>query len=152
MGIGIANYVYWCNTCGTSPAPPPPPTTFPLQVGVFNSTGCEAYEMTVKVYRAGALHTTLVATKLSGSLVSTQPTTIVQVYATDTVDVIVEALAPTTVVCQNQYTGSQIQMATGVLGNVTVRSQTQSPTTAPTYTFNPVENVEDYIITTGIPT
>ena len=150
MGIGIANYVYWCNTCGTSPAPTP--TTFPLQVGVFNSIGCEAYEMTVNVYRSGALFTTIIATKLSGSLVSTQPTTIVQVYATDTVDVIVEALAPTTVVCQNQYTGSRIQMATGVIGNVAIRSSTNSPTTAPTYTFNPVENVEDYISTTGIPT
>lgn len=154
MGIGIANYVYWCNTCGTAPAPGP--TTFPLNIR--NTTqdpppsGCEAFEVTVNVYRGGSLFATSVNTKDSEiAMSSTAPT--INVFATDTVDVIVEALAPTTLNCQNTYNGTSVDLMVGnAFGTLPTVSTTQSPTTAPTYTFNPVENVTDFINIVGTPT
>lgn len=146
MGIGIANYVYWCDNCGSSPGPGP--TTFPLNIrNTLNSpppSGCEAFEVTVNVYRGGTLFATSVNTKLSGiAMNSTAPT--INVFATDTVDVIVEALAPTTVSCQGTYAGTEVQLQVGNISSLPTVSTTVSPATAPTYTFNPVQNVTDVI-------
>lgn len=156
MGIGIANYVYWCTTCGGSPGPGPGPTAFPLNIRNTSITpppsGCEAFELTVNVYRGGALFATSVNTKLSGIVMnSTAPT--INVLATDTVDVIVEALGPTTVACQGTHTGTSVVLQVGnAVGSLPIVSTTQSPNTAPTYTFNPVQGVTDFININGTPT
>ena len=144
MGIGIANYVYWCDNCGSSPGP----TAFPLNIrNTLNSpppSGCDAFEVTVNVYRGGTLFATSVNSKLSGiAMNSTVPT--INVFATDTVDVIVEALAPTTVSCQATYAGTEVQLQVGNISSLPTVSTTVSPATAPTYTFNPVQNVTDII-------
>jgi len=156
MGIGIANYVYWCDNCGGSPGPGP--ATFPLNIRNTTSTpppsGCEAFEVTVNVYRGGALFATSVNSKLSGiAMNSTAPT--INVFTTDTVDVIVEALAPTTVSCQATYTGTSVILQVGTSaagGSLPTVSTTQSPATAPTYTFNPVQGVTDFINIDATPT
>lgn len=155
MGISIANYVYWCDNCGGSPGPGP--AAFPLNIRNTSRTpppsGCEAFEVTVNVYRGGALFATSVNTKLSGIIMnSTAPT--INVLATDTVDVIVEALGPTTVACQGAYNGTSVilQVGTPLVSPIPTVSTTQSPATAPTYTFNPVQGVTDFINIDATPT
>ena len=149
------NAAYVCapvsNTC---PAiPPPPPSTFTFRVKSTDDhplpANCDMWTMNV------TLNGVLVCEVVKNpSTVATITNPSFQVVATDVIEATVSALSPTGS-CSSQYSNTEVFMQTGY-GNsnvipYTTRLNFSSPAPQQSYSFSPVENVDDTINIYGDP-
>ena len=141
-----------CGPVVYSCAPTPPPTAFTFTVKSTDyhplPANCDKWTMNV------TLNGTLVCEVVKdSSAVATVTNPSFQVISTDVIEATVTALAPTGS-CSSQYSSTEVFMQTGY-GNTnvipyTTRLNFTSPGTQ-SYSFSPVENVDDTINIYGAP-
>jgi hypothetical protein len=141
-----------CGPVIYSCAPTPPPTAFTFTVKSTDyhplPANCDKWTMNV------TLNGTLVCEVVKdSSAVATVTNPSFQVISTDVIEATVTALAPTGS-CSSQYSSTEVFMQTGY-GNTnvipyTTRLNFTSPGTQ-SYSFSPVENVDDTINIYGTP-
>ena len=136
--------------CCKQNAPPPPPTPFPLRfvntLNVPQPSGCDEFGAHITITRDGSTFWASDMTKTSSnaSITTVDP---ISVYATDVVEVTMEALPITDPACSSTNT-TELEMDVGSVsaGLTTVRTVTsndQPPTT--TYQFSPVQGSLDLV-------
>ena len=142
--------------CGPVPyycAPTPPPSTFTATV---KSTDYHPLPANCDMWTADiTLNGTLICEVVKNpSAVATVTNPSFQVLATDVIEVTVTALAPTGASCAAQYSSTEVFMQTG-FGNTNVNPFTThlnfSSVATQSYSFSPVENVDDTINIYGTP-
>ena len=142
--------------CGPVPyycAPTPPPSTFTATV---KSTDYHPLPANCDMWTADVtLNGTLICEVVKNpSAVATVTNPSFQVLATDVIEVTVTALAPTGASCAAQYSSTEVFMQTG-FGNTNVNPFTTrlnfSSVATQSYSFSPVENVDDTINIYGTP-
>lgn len=141
-----------CGPVIYSCAPAPPPTTFTFTVKSTDyhplPANCDRWTMNV------TLNGTLVCEVVKdSSAVATVTNPSFQVVSTDVIEATVSALNPTGP-CSSQYSTTEVFMQTGY-GNSNVIPYTTrlnfSSTAQQSYSFSPVENVDDTINVYGTP-
>jgi hypothetical protein len=141
--------------CGPVPyycAPTPPPATFTFRVKSTDyhplPANCDKWTMSV------TLNGTLVCEVVKdSSAVATVTNPSFQVVATDVIEATVTALAPTGS-CASQYGSTEVFMQTGYGNSNVIPYTTRLNFTSPgtqSYSFSPVENVDDTINIYGTP-
>ena len=146
------NAVVLCGPVIYSCAPTPPPTTFTFTVKSTDyhplPANCDRWTMNV------TLNGTLVCEVVKdSSAVATVTNPSFQVVATDVIEATVTALAPTGS-CASQYGSTEVFMQTGYGNSNVIPYTTRLNFTSPgtqSYSFSPVENVDDTINIYGTP-
>lgn len=141
-----------CGPVVYSCAPTPPPTTFTFTVKSTDyhplPANCDKWTMNV------TLNGTLVCEVVkNSSAVATVTNPSFQVVSTDVIEATVTALAPTGS-CSSQYSSTEVFMQTGYGNSNVIPYTTRLNFTSPgaqSYSFSPVENVDDTINIYGTP-
>jgi len=150
IGIGMKK------CCGGGTISPPPPQPFPLRfVNTFDTpapSGCDTFEATVLITRNGSTFTASEMTKSSNGVAVTTVDPI-YVYATDNVQVNVEAFPITDPACSPNDT-TTVETSIGSANNLTLFNTAASNDTYPTSAsaFTPVQNTRDVISIEGFAT
>lgn len=144
IGIGMKK------CCGGGVITPPPPSPFPLRfintANVPPPSGCDVFDASISITRNG---TTFLASEMTKTSNNTSTTTVdpISVYATDIVEVTMEAITITDPACSSSANTTTTRMAVGNAFNasdVATVTSNDSPPTA-TYQFSPVQGSLDVV-------
>ena len=152
MAIGISRKIGigMKKCCGGGVITPPPPSPFPLRFintsNVPPPSGCDAFEASISITRNG---TTFLASEMTKTSNNTSTTTVdpISVYATDIVEVRMEAFTITDPACSSSKNTTTTIMDVGNAFNsptVATVTSNDSPPTA-TYQFSPVQGSLDLV-------
>ena len=152
MAIGISRKIGigMKKCCGGGVITPPPPSPFPLRFintsNVPPPSGCDVFDASISITRNG---TTFLASEMTKTSNNTSTTTVdpISVYATDIVEVRVQAFAITDPTCSSSVNTTTARMDVGNAFNsptVATVTSNDSPPTA-TYQFSPVQGSLDLV-------
>lgn len=137
---------YYC-----APTPPPSQFTFTVKSTDYHPLPANCDKWTMNVTLNGTLVCEVVK---DSSAVATVTNPSFQVVSTDVIEATVTALAPTGASCAAQYSSTEVFMQTG-FGNSNINPYTTrlnfSSIATQSYSFSPVENVDDTINIYGTP-
>jgi len=148
IGIGMKK------CCGGGAIIPPPPSPFPLRfINTFNvpaPSGCDVFDASITITRNG---TTFLASEMSKTSNNTSTTTVdpISVYATDIIEVRMDAFAITDPTCSGSVNETTVEMSVGSISNLPLVSTVTSNDSPPykLYQFSPVQGSLDIVSIKG---
>jgi hypothetical protein len=148
IGIGMKK------CCGGGAISPPPPSPFPLRfintLNVPAPSGCDVFDASITITRNG---TTFLASEMSKTSNNTSTTTVnpISVYATDIIEVRMDAFAITDPTCSGSVNETTVEMSVGSAINLPLVSTVTSNDSPPykLYQFSPVQGSLDIVSIKG---